>query len=456
MRMSNDTMKVCPFCDGEFDTQTQNMKKHIATVHLGLTPAEFERKESISKPIQENAKKLTRGKTFVNKQQHAPKCEQDSKGELSELNCDYCGKTITKRSFKGHKTNCEKKFKEKYSGKQFQCDHCKRSFDMQYNLDRHQRFVHENITYQCSECSKQFAQKDNLKKHTLAQHSDSNAAHKFQEKKIVDLNCDQCSLKACTKQQLRIHKSVKHSGADEKSMCEYCGKNIPNVCLKKHQKSCEIVFNRKYCGNPFQCENCKKSFETKQNLSRHTQSVHNNVRYQCSECPKRFDQKYKVKEHTLAHHSESAAALNFQAKKDQDIVVLNSDKLIKSSTYKKKSMCEYCGNSIPTVYFKVHQKTCEKVFNENYCGKQYQCDHCKRSFDMQNDLDRHRQTVHDKITSYQCSECPVVFSLKHNLKRHILLKHHGAIQESKNGSDIDHSSLLQLELELQLESDESD
>lgn len=55
---------------------------------------------------------------------------------------------------------------------------------------------------------------------------------------------------------------------------------------------------------PFQCEDCKKFFTTRDALTRHVYRYKNAASYNCPICDEKFHTEHQVKNHSLAHVKE--------------------------------------------------------------------------------------------------------------------------------------------------------
>jgi uncharacterized Zn-finger protein len=52
-------------------------------------------------------------------------------------------------------------------------------------------------------------------------------------------------------------------------------------------------------------------------------------------------------------------------------------------------------------------------------GIKHECSICEKNFVVKNSLQRHINSVHEKIKPYQCSICEKNFAQKHHLQKHI-------------------------------------
>ena len=111
----------------------------------------------------------------------------------------------------------------------------------------------------------------------------------------------------------------------------------------------------------FECYICEKKFSRKDELKRHTDSVHKKKKpHQCPICYKTFSQKCEIKQHTDS----------------------------------------------------VHEKK-----------KPHKCSICDKTFARKYELKSHTEIVHEKKKPYMCSFCDFKCSKKGNLKQHMWIKH---------------------------------
>jgi KRAB domain-containing zinc finger protein len=81
----------------------------------------------------------------------------------------------------------------------FKCEHCEKSFKMEFTLKNHIKVVHEGIRVMCPVCQKPFVDKSCMKRHIENVH----------EKKKPHA-CDICNDSFAQKGQLVTHKKGKH------------------------------------------------------------------------------------------------------------------------------------------------------------------------------------------------------------------------------------------------------
>ena len=188
----------------------------------------------------------------------------------------------------------------------------------------------------------------------------------------------------------------------------------------------------------FQCNECKKSFNSKSNLTEHQRRTHTREKpYECNECWKSFYCRSELTNHQRTHTVEryyecKECRKNFYCKSN-----LNQHQ--RTHTGEKPYECKDCNKAF---YCKSnlnqHQRThtgekpfackdCSKAF---YCKsslvkhqkihsgeKPYECEECRKTFFQKSDLTRHQRT-HTGEKPYECKDCSKTFYCKSNLNQH--------------------------------------
>ena len=155
---------------------------------------------------------------------------------------------------------------------------------MQYQqLKKHFRSVHTNLeTLECHICQSVSSSQQKLLRHINHEHF-----HEIQPKKFYkDLPketriCEFCSKvysaknASHVKDALNKHiKKVHHGIQDPKNaICDTCGKAMTKDYLEQHRKS-HIPQNLR----PFECDKCHKKYLSQNELNKHTDRVHNQIK----------------------------------------------------------------------------------------------------------------------------------------------------------------------------------
>ena len=165
-------------------------------------------------------------------------------------------------------------------------------------------------------------------------------------------------------------------------LCFFCGGSFLNKeKLKRHIYNCHHT-----SGNKFECLECRRTFSTKEYLSKHKTLVHKEVMKQCGLCLKMFKNLAEFKIHERLHRGHPSPP---------------------------KYKCQFCGKTNSEKYkherhLLLHNLT--KIFNCELCGK---------SFSLKHNLERHKLLHHRSLHEF-CPKCNRTFKRKDNMKRHLL------------------------------------
>jgi KRAB domain-containing zinc finger protein len=136
----------------------------------------------------------------------------------------------------------------------FNCDLCPYQTQKKQDFNKHISSVHKKEKTPCPECGKYLV--------NIAEHI------KLIHRKEKPFQCGECQYKCCFRSDIQkhidsVHRKLKHS-------CPECGKEIVNVA--EHVR---LVHRKK---NEFKCHQCIYVATKKQDLKKHTKSVHRDNR----------------------------------------------------------------------------------------------------------------------------------------------------------------------------------
>ncbi|XP_033213529.1 zinc finger protein 600-like isoform X2 [Belonocnema kinseyi] len=202
--------------------------------------------------------------------------------------CKICNKIFTYPSYllehmNAHKSN-NHKLKDQKQIFHFECNICKKKFQIAKLLNAHLR-LHSGIGLsQCNVCDKKFNHKYSLKVH-LQSH---------EAKKVY--KCEYCDKSFTQKSNLvehiRIHTKVKPFE------CNLCSKKF---CQSSHLKSHVASHDS---ARQHRCQLCGKRFKLVNHLKRHLNSHTRSKTYRCEKCNHVFSQAFSLRRH-LKRHDES-------------------------------------------------------------------------------------------------------------------------------------------------------
>jgi len=135
---------------------------------------------------------------------------------------------------------------------------------------------------------------------------------------------------------------------------------------------------------PHECDICKKSFFTRDNLKSHIKSHQDERPYQCDLCNNSFKTKYSLNLHKNTHTDD------------------------------KPWKCEVCG----TCFKQKHTLLAHKTAHTGV--KPFECQYCHMKFYQKGTLRVH-MIVHSNPNRYKCpyENCGKAFSFNHHLKSHV-------------------------------------
>jgi stress-induced morphogen len=147
------------------------------------------------------------------------------------------------------------------------CHYCPKLFSNRSGRLYHQEQFHFNRRrFECDRCEANFGLKQTLMNHIRNKHS--NGVRNFQ--------CDLCSKSYKTKSALHNHR-IYHS-SEPKYSCNYCEKRFHfNFLLRQHETTHLGIKS----GATFDCDVCKKTFNTRNKLTKH-RGIHDSTQYSCT------------------------------------------------------------------------------------------------------------------------------------------------------------------------------
>ena len=256
--------------------------------------------------------------------------------------------------------------------KQFSCEICHKDFKRKDHLITHKDAVHENKRpFSCDICNVRFKQKHHLTSHFIAKHNNNNSKNILKR-----FHCAHCDKTFYRKYRLSHHISRDH----------------------------EIIV----CS-----DNSEKPFETGANHMSHNNSVHGNVRlFSCATCDKTFQRKEQLSKHISCDH-ETVESNNILT---EHINAMHQKKSPQSTQSPSKILIEI--------------KSSKRTSAIKTKKKQFSCEICHKDFKRKDHLITHKDAVHENKRPFSCDICNVRFKQKHHLTSHFIAKHNN--NNSKN------------------------
>ncbi|XP_053663808.1 zinc finger protein OZF-like [Anopheles marshallii] len=239
---------------------------------------------------------------------------------------------------------------------------------------------------------------------------------------LINLNkikCPQCRKRFDTMEEMEQHRT-KHL-TENKFKCEICSKEFPShSSMWKHTKA--------HTGErlkPFKCPICEKCFTQQANMLKH-QLLHTGLKpYKCPVCEKAFTQQANMVKHQMLHTGIKPYKCPTCDKAFAQQANMMKHQMLHTGLKPYK-----CG-------------TCDKAFAQQanmvkhqmlHTGeKPFKCKSCDKAFSQNANLKKH-EMVHLGIRPHTCPLCPKSYSQYSNLKKHLLSHQKQAIkQEQQNG-----------------------
>lgn len=151
----------------------------------------------------------------------------------------------------------------------------------------------KTVPFSCDRCSEVFQDRSLL------------IAHVRGHAGLVPYHCEICEQDFTSLLDMKMHHAEKHTQRRSLS-CDHpgCGEFFENYQALRYHKT--RIHDPNYVGpkpRVYMCENCGESFNTKQRLTRHKFSTHEQEEknHICEICSMRFAKPYKLKRHMLRH-----------------------------------------------------------------------------------------------------------------------------------------------------------
>lgn len=293
------------------------------------------------------------------------------------------------------------------------------------SLTQHIKYGHNNFKPRCNVCLKTFANPNNLKRHMMI-HSG-----------IREFECDICFKRFHQKITMQTHR-LTHMNPFS---CNQCDKTFETkTALSDHKESedCtrskvikvkeelmktvkqEITTNLgKLLG--YACSLCKKMFSVESALEQHIESTHivDPTELLCSECGEVLPSKKDMQTHILTHKNLKVKnAKRFECNicgkgcSSQAMLLMHE----RVHTNERPFPCQLCSLRFKT---KTHLRTHQLTHTRE---KKFGCSVCMKFFALKGNLVVHLRT-HTGERPYVCSICGEAFIDSKYLKKHKLKKH---------------------------------
>ncbi|XP_072279386.1 uncharacterized protein [Pyxicephalus adspersus] len=327
--------------------------------------------------------------------------------------------------------------------KQFACPECKKCFNTQAKLTKHQESHSKENPYPCDNCGQRFSSETLLTAHQCH----------LGEKSFFCLKCD---MNFKTQLELEAHQK---NHEEKEFVCSDCGHRFTKeTLLTTHQK-------RHHGKKLFFCAECNKNFKTQLELKTHQKNHPDLKSFSCTDCGQHFSSEALLMAHQKRHPGKKRLSRSKNAK-DLKVGKQQLEVLQPTQSDKKSFLCNDCGRGFTRqtlldahqkqhrfpcsickkgfktqLELKTHQKNHlkEKPFMCSDCGrrfateallaahrerhvskKRYSCVECGRGFNERSNFEMHCR-IHTGERPFSCSECSKTFAVKSNMIRHYKL-----------------------------------
>ena len=164
--------------------------------------------------------------------------------------------------------------------KQYPCEKCETIFPSLRRLNQHIAKIHElkKNCHVCHICQMRFSKRGTLESHMSKSHAVSIANDKVEvddeEEEPKSFECEQCPKKFNFKQNLLRHIRLIHEGKNYIYECQHCTKIFKSQA-GLYRHDQSVHEERK-----FPCLKCGLAFTEKQSLINHINTIHEGIRYE--------------------------------------------------------------------------------------------------------------------------------------------------------------------------------
>ena len=331
-----------------------------------------------------------------------------------QFDCPHCDKKFD-RNWNNLLHHISSNHPEHYE-KKFFCQICDEYFIFSCTYLRHKRTAREQKIHICNLCENESATKCALNEHMILKHDSGGAKFTTMQESVPEqVICEICPILDLTtySYQLRSHKIKKHKNGNQ-YCCPHCDVKLDSKLvwssLLRHVSSTHSdKYEKKYA-----CKICDKSFIFSFLHSHHEKFAHADKKHVCDTCRNNFTSLWRLKEHILLkHNSEGATKLFCEKCGFSTISKVNlrrhMDARHNKEKHKKCPYCEFSSLHNQKVHVHIDINHPEKEDNNFLCNK------CDRAFTYKASFSDH--------SKYKCIHSDYYLNdRKKQAKKHIMKK----------------------------------
>ncbi|CAN8020579.1 unnamed protein product [Ixodes persulcatus] len=378
------TSYKCAICSRIF-TQQQSLIRHIATLHnnknvltCDVCSAQFTSKHALEKHARLHTHRIH---VYV---------------------CEYCMKVFSSKTYyanhieRQHKNEeiegCSTSVPENKNADPVECGHCG-AFRSASELlfSRHLKSAHPGAeSYKCNMCSLVFQNIAQRERHEQMMH----VIELDREPRRTLHKCRLCDRRITTLQGFAVHLRCHFFPKEKPFLCSTCGMQLSSRCsLRTHATTHKPR-------TALKCPHCPRVVYSKIYLRKHITQFHMaGLNFVCRHCGKKFKTSSELKMHLAILHLDS---LDEEERRCVSNLKKHRCELCPFATYNRRIFCSHMNLHPEAGWFR--------------------CDRCVLSYARYEDLAKHRQRSHRRVTcKRRCPDCPRVFFSNFSYEEHAAL-----------------------------------
>eukprot|EP00111_Clytia_hemisphaerica_P018712 TCONS_00055293-protein len=244
---------------------------------------------------------------------------------------------------------------------------------------------------------------------------------------IDSFKSTECGKSFTRKYNLNKHCKMKHKSKSIKKK------------VKTMQRNRKRSLRQRFSWKCLECNVCGQRFSENKILAKHMVQ-HQQVILKCPICEKSLNTDYEMDKHLQVHESFKNSDSNFKhhsnmtqtletfdkealkkatATKTTDVALMTSKNI--AYDHSKDHLCQVCGRNFSTNdNLKRHKQTVHEGLSKDHL-----CQVCGQNFSTNANLKRHERTVHEGVRDFMCKVCGKEFSNRRGMLNHERVIHRG-------------------------------